>query len=431
MPSAIETRTVGRVYWRLVPMLFLLMFFNYVDRVNVGFAALRMNTDLGFSATVYGFGATIFFAGYVLLQIPSNLMVHRLGARVWLSIILFAWGAISTATAFVWDATSFYALRFALGLAEAGFLPAAALYVTYWFPEAYRARAIAGYIIATSCSTIIGGPIAGAIITYMNDILGLHGWQWMFLIEGAPTILLGFVVLTWLTDRPKDAHWLDADARNWLTTTLERERAAMRQTAASLIAPVKDPRVWSLGILFGCGLIGLYGLLLWLPQIIKEMGQLSDLQVGFLSAVPPAVGVAGAIFVSRRSDRVGDRKGHMAGCYIVAGTGLLASALVSDPVLAYVLLCIGNGAVLAASPLFWTIAGSFFTGAASAACIAFVNIVAQFGGIGPWLIGVVKDATGSFTLALITLAAFFFVAAVIALAMKAEPKARLAEVPAE
>src|SRR5262249_41582328 len=167
--DAIETRTVNQVFWRLVPMLFLLMFFNYVDRVNVGFAALRMNQDLGFSATVYGFGATIFFAGYVLLQIPSNLMVHRLGARVWLSVILFAWGTISTVTAFIWDATSFYALRFALGLAEAGFLPAAALYVTYWFPEAYRARAIAGYIIATSCSSIIGGPIAGAIITYMDS----------------------------------------------------------------------------------------------------------------------------------------------------------------------------------------------------------------------------------------------------------------------
>src|SRR5712672_4222768 len=207
--DAIETRTVNRVFWRLVPLLFALMFFNYVDRVNVGFAALRMNKDLGFSATVYGFGATIFFLGYVLLQIPSNLMVHRLGARVWLTLILFGWGTVSTATAFVRDATSFYALRFALGLAEAGFLPAAALYVTYWFPEKYRARAIAGYIIATSCSTIIGGPIAGAILTFMDGSLGLHGWQWMFLIEGTPTILLGFFILGWLTDRPHQAAWLD------------------------------------------------------------------------------------------------------------------------------------------------------------------------------------------------------------------------------
>ena len=423
LESAIEKRTVAKVYWRLVPMLFLLMFFNYVDRVNVGFAALRMNQDLGFSATVYGFGATIFFAGYVLLQIPSNLMVHRLGARLWLSVILLAWGIISTATAFVWDATSFYALRFALGLAEAGFLPAAALYVTYWFPQGYRARAIAGYIIATSCSTIIGGPIAGAIITYMNRFLGLHGWQWMFLLEGAPSVLLAFLVLYGLTDLPSEAKWLDKNSREWLLARLAAEKAALPQEPdAGFVTVVKDVRVWSLGLLFGSGLVGLYGLILWLPQIIKEMGGLSDLQVGFLSAIPPALGVMGAIFVSWRSDRVGDRKGHMAGCYIVSGVGLLASALVGDPVLAYIFLCIGNGAVLAASPLFWTIAGSFFTGAAAAACIAFVNIVAQVGGIGPWLIGVVRDRTGSFTIALITLSGFLLLAAIIALLMKAEPK---------
>jgi MFS family permease len=432
LEDSIEARTVGQVYWRLVPMLFVLMFFNYVDRVNVGFAALRMNQDLGFSASVYGTGASIFFAGYVLLQIPSNMMVHRLGARVWLCVILLAWGVVSTATAFVRDANSFYALRFVLGLAEAGFLPAAALYVTYWFPEKYRARAIAGYIIATSCSTIIGGPIAGAILTYMDRFLGLHGWQWMFLIEGTSTVLLGLLVLVWLTDRPDQANWLDRTSRDWLIAKLEREKAALGPAGdADLVAVFKDPRVWNLGIVFGCGLIGLYGLLLWLPQIIKEMGQLSDLQVGFLSAVPPALGVLGAILVSRHSDRVGDRKGHMAGCYVVAGLGLLASALVSDPVLAYAFLCIGNGAVLAASPLFWTIAGSFFTGAAAATCIAFVNIVAQFGGIGPYLIGVVKDSTGSFTLALVTLAAFLFLAAILAAAMKGEPKRAIAPALAE
>ena len=432
LEDSIEAKTIGRVYWRLVPMLFVMMFFNYVDRVNVGFAALRMNQDLGFSASVYGFGATIFFAGYVLLQIPSNMMVHRLGARVWFCVILLAWGAVSTATAFVRDATSFYVLRFVLGLAEAGFLPAAALYVTYWFPEKYRARAIAGYIIATSCSTIIGGPIAGAILTYLDRFLGLHGWQWMFLIEGTPTILLGLFVLVWLTDRPNQATWLDPTSREWLIAKLESERVALGQAGdPDFTAVLKDPRVWNLGVVFGCGLIGLYGLLLWLPQIIKEMGQLSDLQVGFLSAVPPALGVIGAISVSRRSDRVGDRKGHMAGCYVVAGTGLLASALVTDPVLAYAFLCIGNGAVLAASPLFWTISGSFFTGAAAATCIAFVNIVAQFGGLGPWLIGVVKDSTGSFTLALVTLAAFLFLAAILAVAMKAEPKREIAPALAE
>lgn len=423
---------MNRVFWRLVPLLFVMMFFNYVDRVNVGFAALRMNQDLVFSATVYGAGATIFFVGYVLLQIPSNLMVHRLGARVWLTLILVAWGSVSTATAFVRDAASFYALRFALGLAEAGFLPAAALYVTYWFPEAYRARAISGYIIATSCSTIIGGPIAGAIITYFDHIAGFAGWQWMFLLEGSPSILLGLVIFSLLTDKPTAAGWLDREERDWLVQRIAAEHAALaRERTPGFFDVLFDPRVWLLGLLFGCGLIGLYGLILWLPLIIKSLGQLTDLQVGFLSAVPPALGVVGALAVSWRSDRVGDRKGHMAGCYIVSGFGLLASALVTDPVLAYIFLCIGNGAVLAASPLFWTISGTFFTGAAAATCIALVNIIAQFGGVGPLLIGFIRDETGSFTLALASLAAFSFLAAAIATLMKAQPKPAAAPVLAE
>ena len=434
MAEAIETRTINRIYWRLVPLFFVMMFFNYVDRVNVGFAALRMNQDLGFSASVYGFGAgTLFFIGYMVLQVPSNVMLHRLGARLWLCLILIVWGAVSTATAFIQSAESFYALRFALGLAEGGFLPGLAVYVTYWFPEAYRARAIAGYIIATSVSTIVGGPIAGTIITYLDQFAGLHGWQWMFIFEGAPTIVLGFFVLYWLTERPSEATWLAPESRAWLAARLEKERSVIeRQGQFGLAGIVRDPRVWSLGILFGSALVALYGLILWLPLMIKGLGQLSDLQVGFLSAVAPALGVAGALLVSRHSDRVGDRKLHMAGCYIVAGLGLLAATLVSNPVLVFVFLCIGNGAVLAASPLFWTIAGSFFTGAAAAVCIALVNTIAQFGGlIGPWLIGWVKDRTGSYALSLDLLAAFLFVAALIAVQMKVEAKGSVAPVLAE
>ncbi len=434
--DSIETATFRRVYWRLVPLLFTLMFFNYLDRVNVGFAALRMNRDLGFSATVYGFGATIFFAGYVLLQIPGNLIVYRIGARRWLAGLLFAWGSISAATAFIHGATGFYALRFALGLAEAGFLPAAALYATYWFPEKYRGRAISGYIIATSCSTVIGGPIATALITYLDQVLGLHGWQWMFLGEGVPAVLLGLFVLYWLTDRPEQAHWLHPDARQWLVAKLAYEKQALaHEEAPSAFAILRtvlfDPRVWNLGLAFGAGLIGLYGLLLWLPQIIKQMGNLSDVEVGFLSTISPLLGIAGALFVSYRSDRKGNRKAHMAACYVVAGAGLLASALIDSPVAAFVLLSIGNAAVLAASPLFWAIGGSFFAGAAAAACVAVANIIAQVGGIGPWLIGVVKDATGSFTLALIAISVFFFVAAGLALAMRPSPHPQIAAVPAQ
>jgi MFS transporter, ACS family, tartrate transporter len=427
-----ERRLLDRLYWRLIPLFFLMMLCNYLFRVNVGFAALRMNQDLGFSASIYGFGASVFFAGYVVLQIPSNLMVYKLGARVWLCGMLVTWSMVSMATAFIANDWSFYSLRLLLGLAEGGFLPAAALYVTYWFPQAYRARAIAGYIIATSFSTIIGGPLSGAIMTFMDGILGLAGWQWMFIIEGVPALILAAVVFVSLNDQPHDALWLDAKSRDWLLSKLRAEHAAMdHKENESLFGIVKDPRVWSLGLLFGSGLIGLYGLLLWLPQIIKAMGNLTDFEANTLSALPPALGVVGAILVSRSSDKRGDRKGHMAVCYFVSGLGLLASALVSDPVLAYAFLCIGNGAVLSASPLFWTIAGTFFRGAAAAAAIAFVNIVAQVGGVGPYLIGAVRDATGSFTLALVTLAGFSFLAAIIALAMKAEPKRGAAPAVAE
>lgn len=431
MADTIESRTVTRVYWRLVPLLFLMMLLNYLDRINVGFAALRMNGDLNFSPTVFGTGASIFFLGYIVLQVPSNLILHRVGARIWLFVILIVWGSISAATAFVHDARSFYGLRFALGMAEGGFLPGAAVYATHWFPEKYRARAIAGYVIATSVSSIVGGPLATAIMTYADGRAGFHGWQWMFLLEGAPGILLAIVVINLLTERPKDAAWLAPPEREWLTARIESERASGGDRNPPLLAALFDPRVWMLGLLFGSGLIGLYGLLLWTPQIIKSMGELTDIEVGFLSSVPSILGVIGAILVGRHSDKVGDRKGHMAGCYIVAGVGLLASALVPDPVVAYILLCIGNGAVLSASPLFWTIGGSFFTGAAAAAGIAFANVVAQIGGVGPYLIGVIRDKTGSFTLALISLAGFLFVAAVIAMLMKVEPKPKAAEALAE
>ena len=431
MADTIESKTITRVYWRLVPLLFLMMLLNYLDRINVGFAALRMNDDLDFSPTIFGTGASIFFLGYIVLQVPSNLILHRVGARIWLFVILIIWGSISAATAFVHDAKSFYLVRFALGMAEGGFLPGAAVYVTHWFPEKYRARAIAGYIIATSVSSIVGGPLATTIMTYADGAADLHGWQWMFLLEGAPSILLAVVVVRFLTERPKDAAWLADSQREWLTARIAAEQASGGDRNPPLLAALFDPRVWMLGLLFGSGLIGLYGLLLWTPQIIKSMGQLSDIEVGFLSSVPSILGVAGAILVGRHSDKVGDRKGHMAGCYIVAGVGLLASALVPDPVVAYILLCIGNGAVLSASPLFWTIGGSFFTGAAAAASIAFANVVAQIGGIGPYLIGVIRDKTGSFTLALISLAGFFFVAAVIAMLMKVEPKPKTAEALAE
>jgi D-galactonate transporter len=425
MSSALEEATIRRVYWRVVPMFFLAMFFNYLDRINIGFASLRMNQDLGLSPAVFGFGASVFFVGYMLLEVPSNLMLHRFGARRWIARILVSWGLVAALMAFVWNDTSFYVLRLLLGIAEAGFLPGLALYLTYWFPSAYRARAVAGYIIAGQVAAVIGGPLSTVLMTYCDGVLGLHGWRWMFIVEGAPTIILGFVFLARLTDRPEQARWLSAEQRAWLSQRLAQERAALeRDRVFKLADVVTDVRVWGLAILFGCALVGIYGLLIWLPQIIKAIGGLTDIQVGLLSAVPPLLGVIGTIIVSRSSDRTGDRKKHLAAVYVLGGIGLAASALAPGAIAPYLLLCVAGLGLNSGNSLFWSLNASLMTGAAGAAAIAFVNTMAQFGGlIGPWMIGLVNARTGSFALALLTIAGFLFVAATIALLLRVTPKA--------
>ena len=352
-------------------------------------------------------------------------MLHWVGARVWLARILMTWGAVATCMAFVSSAWSFYVLRFGLGVAEAGFMPGLVLYLTYWFPARYRARAIAGYIIAGAFSAVLGGPISTTIMTYSNGFAGLHGWQWMFIAEGVPTILLGVFTLYYLTDRPADAAWLTPAQREWLQSELQAEIAEIeRNGRRRLIDSIRDVRVWLLATLFGCALVGIYGMLMWLPQIIKSLGTLSDIQVGFLSAVPPLLGVVGTILVSRSSDRSGDRKMHLAAIYTLGAIGMLASAFVPNPIWAYVCLCIAGLGINSGNSLFWSLNASFMTGIAAAASIAAVNTIAQFGGlIGPWLIGLVKDSTGSFSLALATISGFLLIAATIAATMRVTAKA--------
>jgi MFS transporter, ACS family, tartrate transporter len=420
----IETSTMRRVYWRLVPLLFAAMFFNYLDRINIGFAALRMNHDIGLNPADFGFGASVFFFGYMLLEVPSNMMLHRLGARIWIARILLTWGLIAALLAFVTGTWSFYALRFLLGVAEAGFLPGLALYVTYWFPAEYRARAVGGYIIAGQVAAVIGGPVSTALMTYCDGLFGLHGWQWMFLLEGVPTMVLGVIFLAMLTDRPEHASWLGAEERGWLTGRLAQERAALEHGRPfRMMDVIADGRVWALAILFGCALVGIYGFLIWMPQIIKGFGQLSDIEVGFLSALPPFLGVVGTLVVSTTSDRTGDRKYHLAFLYFLAAVALGASVLAGTGTLSYALLCVAGLGLNSGNSLFWSLNASLMTGAAAAASIAFVNTVAQFGGlIGPWMIGFVRDNTGSFSLALLTIAAFLLVAAIIAVLLRVAPR---------
>ena len=423
MIDALESSTIKRVYWRLIPLIFAMMFFNYLDRINIGFAALEMNKQLGFTPAVFGFAGSIFFFGYMLLEVPSNLLLHRIGARRWIARILLTWGAVAAVTAFVWNDWSFYVLRFGLGVMEAGFLPGVAVYLTKWFPTRYRARAVGGYIIAGSFSAVLGGPISTAVMTYLNGPLGLQGWQWMFILEGVPAMLLGLLTLRLLTERPADADWLSQEQKDWLETTLAAERATLGDAVhPSLLRVAGDARVWSLACLFGCALVGVYGLFLWLPQIVKSFGNLSNIEVGFLSAVPPLMGVLGTFLISRSSDATGDRKKHLAFVYGMSAVAIAGSAYAANPVIAYCLLCVTGLFIYAGNPLFWSLASSFRTGAAGAATIALINTVAQFGGlIGPWSIGLVRNATGSFHLGLLTIAGFLVIATVIALTMRVTP----------
>jgi MFS transporter, ACS family, tartrate transporter len=420
MDSALEASTMRRVAWRLLPLLFVLMIVNYLDRVNVGFAALRMNEDLGFSAAVYGFGAGVFFIGYALVEIPSNLLLHRLGARVWICRIMVTWGLLAMAMAWVRNPTSFYTLRFALGVAEAGFLPGIVYYLSNWFPARHRARANAGVFCATVLSPVLGAPLSTAIMSWMHNVGGIPGWQWMFVLEGLPAVLLGIFVLFYLTNKPDEASWLEPSQRTWLAGTMAREKQALeRETTYTLRMIWSNKRIWQLGALFSCLNAGSYGLLLWMPQIIKGLGALSDLQVGLLTTVPFVLGFVGQMVVSRHSDRTRERRLHLAGCYLSACVFLLASAFVSGAFAGYIALCLVGLTLFAGTPIFWTLVGTFMTGAAGAAGIAFINSLAQIGGFfGPYLIGVIKDATQSFTLALCMLAAFLFSAGAIALTLR-------------
>jgi MFS transporter, ACS family, tartrate transporter len=284
---------------------------------------------------------------------------------------------------------------------------------------------VGGYIIAGAFAAILGGPISGMLLTYMNGLTELRGWQWMFITEGAPAVLLGLVTLFYLPNTPAQAKFLTQGEREWIEGELRAERAELERGGQySLFDAFRDLRVWVLAILFGCALVGIYGLFIWLPLIIQSMGQLSYLEIGFLSAVPPLLGVAGTLLVSYNSDRTGDRKFHLAGVYVVGAVGMLGSAVFKDPVLAYLSLCLAGLGMNAGNSLFWSLNASFMTGVAAAVSIAVVNMIAQFGGlIGPWLIGVVKSSTGSFSIALMAVAGFLLLAAAIAAAMRVTPKA--------
>ena len=419
--SAIETETMARVSRRLIPFLILCYFIAYLDRVNVGFAALEMNRALGFSPTVYAWGAGIFFIAYFLFEVPSNIILERVGARVWIARIMLTWGILSGCMAFIQGPWSLYTVRFLLGVAEAGFFPGIILYLTFWFPAKYRASIVASFMVAIPISTVIGAPISGALLG-MNGLLGLAGWQWLFIIEALPAVVLSAVVFFYLTDRPSEAAWLQPEQRAWLVGKLEEER---RSTEAvqhfTLGEALRHPRVIGLGFVYFGIVASNYGLSFWLPQIVKGFG-LSNLATGFVTAIPYACGAVAMILWGRRSDRAGERVWHTAIPAFGAAVGLGACAVLDLPLATVLLLCFAAVGIFAAHPTFWTLPTSLLTGAAAAGGIALINSIGNLAGfVGPYAVGWVRESTGSFSLALLALAALPLAAGVLVLVLGHNP----------
>jgi len=421
-PTGIRERVTKKLYIRIVLYCFVLFIINYLDRVNVGFAALQMNEELGLTPKIFGFGAGIFFLGYMAFEVPSNLILHKVGPRIWIARIMVTWGIISCAMAFTAGPTSFYILRFLLGVAEAGFAPGILLYLTYWFPAKERGRAVAGFMTATVLSSVIGAPLSGWLISGTHDWLGFSGWQWMFLLEGLPAIILGVVTFFYLIDRPEDdRRWLSTEERGWLIAELRKEQATVSSHGMEDFRAIfKDARVWLLTLVYMCNGIAIYGVVLWLPQIVKSIGGLSNVQTGLVSAIPFVFAAIGLIVIARSSDRTGERKLHTAFSGLLGGLFLAASAFAPSPIIGLVLLCCSAFVLWATLGVFWTLPTQFLTGAAAAGGLAAINGFAQLGGFfGPSLVGWVREGTGSFTYALLALAVFPVIGCFICLSLKA------------
>jgi ACS family tartrate transporter-like MFS transporter len=408
---------MAKVTRRLIPLLMVCYFTAYLDRVNVGFAALTMNKALGFSAAVFGLGSGIFFVGYFLFEIPSNLILAKVGARRWIARILITWGVISGLTAFVWGEWSFYGIRFALGLAEAGFYPGIILYLTWWFPSSYRSRIIGIFMTAIPISIILGSIVSSQLLR-LNGWLGLQGWQWLFILEAIPPIILGVVVAIYLTDEPAQAKWLRPDQQQWLAERLEAERVqreAIRHYA--LGETLLNPRVWLLTLVyFGQNVSG-YGFVLFLPQIVSKFSA-SVGQVGLITAIPYVFGAIAMVAWGLHSDRTGERSKHAAAACLLAFAGLAVCIFIDNPVIMMVALVLAQMGQSSIAPTFWTLPTAMLSGTAAAGGIAMINAVGNLGGfLGPSLVGFIKDSTGSFSLGLFVISMGALLGAVVLLAL--------------
>ncbi len=399
-----------------MPILTISYVLNYLDRNNIAFAALRMNTDVGLTATEFGVGAGVLFLGYCFFEIPSNLALYRFGARLWLSRIMITWGFISAATIFVVGPYSFYALRLLLGAAEAGFFPGVAFYLATWFPKEYRTRMVAWFMVAVPVSSVIGGPVSGLLLE-MDGMWGLAGWKWLFLLEGLPVVIVGFLLLRVLSDRPEDAHWLTEEERRIVRARLESERRP--KEVRHLAGAFKDVRVLILaGVQFGF-LVGSYGIGIWLPQMLRE-AKLSNLEIGFLTSASYALACVGMVLWASHVDRHGRKILHLGLSCALSAAGFLGAVLFADTFwIAVVGITVALIGMNGARALFWSIPPRFLTGVAAAGGLAFINSIGTMGGfVGPTVMGWLTDKTGSFSAGLLAMSSFLLLAALLSWSLK-------------
>jgi D-galactonate transporter len=409
-----QEKILSKLLWRIVPFLLLCYIVAYLDRVNVGIASLTMNRDLGISHYEFGWSAGLFFFGYFLAEVPSNLALQAIGARKWIARILITWGLISAATAFVVGPVSFGVMRFLLGLGEAGFTPGVFLYFTYWFPARVRGTATAAFLLGIPIANIVGAPISSSLLT-LDGLAGLHGWQWLLILEGLPATLLGFVCFFTLTDKPEQAKWLSPEERSWLAEVLAAERQAI---AAKHLSRLKDAfvnwRVLVCAAVNFCAIIGSVGLGLWMPQIIKGLG-FSVVAVGFIAANPYICGAVTMMLWARLSDRGGERSWFVASALLVGAASLIVCGYAtSSALISIVALCGAVIGIMCYQSTFWPIPSSFLTGSAAAGGLAMIVSIGNLGGfVGPYLIGMIRQSTDSFSWALISVAAFLTLAAIL------------------
>ncbi|SFI19500.1 D-galactonate transporter [Collimonas sp. OK307] len=421
LPAEQAENLYKKVFWRFVPFIMLCYVVAYLDRVNVGFAKLQMSQDLGFSETVFGLGAGIFFLGYFLFELPSNLLMNKVGAKLWIARIMITWGILSACFAWVQTPTQFYVLRFLLGLAEAGFYPGIILYLTYWFPSHRRAKVVATFMAAIPIAGIFGNPLSGWIMQDFHGSSGWHGWQWMFMIEAIPAVLVGIAVFFVMDNNIRKAKWLTETEKDFLEAEIRADQKDMHSPKTTA-AVFKDIRIWHMCLIYFCIVMGQYGLTFWLPTLVKASGVVGDLKIGLISAIPFLCAVFAMILIGRRSDRMRERRWHLIVPALLGAVGFVVSALAADnTVIAIAFLSLAAMGVLTCSPLFWSLPTAFLSGTGAAAGIAVINSVGNLAGfVSPFMVGWLKDTTHNNQTGMFMLAGMLVIGAIAIL--KTPPK---------